>query len=308
MNHVPSKAQQALDAEVEARKARLAKEGHAGEIERRDSLVPTDPDGVLPIAEVMPDALAVFERMAQKAEQFFDEMRPQVAAAPQAIPCQEHPETLRSIDFDLSCRESRESGRFVAAYAPCAVCVALEAKARQRAFWSRRGVPERVLDATFANFRTDTPEKGEAVGKVREWTKRRGNFLLLIGTTGTGKGHLASAALKAGGAGLWIEHVNMLADLRASYTLHTTSELIVTWQEAEMFVLDEFGLSPGGKDEEPLLYQVLAARYDKRRPTIITSNMEKSALREAIGFRLLDRIREDVVEISMKWPSYRTAR
>lgn len=310
MTHVPTKEQQELDAEVAARKAKLAKEGHAAEIEIRDSLVPhgDTQDRVIAIAEVMPEVLSAFERMQQKAAQFFEEMKPKVAAAPGAIACPNHPETLRAIDFDASCRETREAGYFVAAYAPCPVCLATVANEQKRAFWARRGVPERVLDATFANFEADTDEKRCAVTACRSWVRRRGNFLLLIGTAGTGKGHLAASALKASGAGLWIEHVNMLADLRASYTLHTTADLIAKWQEAEMFVLDEFGLSPGGKDEEPLLYQVLADRYDKRRPTIITSNMEKPALREAIGFRLLDRIREDCVELILKWESYRTKR
>jgi len=57
-----------------------------------------------------------------------------------------------------------------------------------------------------------------------------------------------------------------------------------------------------------LLYQVLADRYDQRRPTILTSNLERSTLRAALGFRLLDRIREDCTEIVCAWDSWRKGR
>jgi DNA replication protein DnaC len=165
-----------------------------------------------------------------------------------------------------------------------------------------------VIDSTLSNFRADTEERVAALGKVTDWIRRNGVFLLLTGTTGTGKGHLGSGCLKAQGNGLFITHLDMLSDLRASYTLSTTPSLIKSWQEAEMLVLDEFGLSTGGKDEEPMLYQVLANRYENRRPTIITSNLELTQFREAIGFRLLDRMQEDCTTVICRWPSWRTGK
>lgn len=307
--HIPTPEQLALDAQATARREKLEQEGHALEVEQRDSIVPVSAERVPCLAELLPEAVAVFAGLAERSKVFFEQMRPKVAAARQSIPCPEHPDAGRPIDFDLTCNRSRDAGEFVAAYGPCPRCAAAEADERRRHFWARRGMPERVINALFKTFDTSgdaAEQKQEAVNAVRAWYRRKGNFLLLVGTTGTGKGHLAAACLRNCGAGLWIEHVNMLADLRASYTLHTTNDLIVTWQEAEMFVLDEFGLSPGGKDEEPMLYQVLAERYDKRRPTIITSNLDREAFREALGYRLLDRVREDCTEVRMKWESWRT--
>lgn len=304
--HQPTAEQKALDAEVAKRRAALETEGHANEIERKDSIVPSLPDRVVSMADIMPDVLATFERMDAKAKTFFAEMRPKVEAAPQFIPCEIHDTGMRPIDFDLSCAATRAAEEFCAAYGDCPLCVKERARINSRRFWSRRGVPERVLEATFANYQTETEEQAEAVAKVKKWAARKGLFLVLLGSTGTGKGHLAAAALKVQGDGLWIEHVNMLADLRTSYDQKNTAELIERWQTAEMFVIDEFGLSAGGKDEEPMLYQVLADRYDKRRPTIITTNATADDFRQMIGFRLLDRIREDLTRVSMEWPSFRT--
>ncbi|MEP6468056.1 MAG: ATP-binding protein [Parafilimonas sp.] len=311
--HIPTPEYRELEFVVEKRRAKLLENGHGLAVEQAESRVPTRADEVLPLADALKPAVSVFEGLQKRMEAFFAEMRPQVESAPQSEPCEFHPEHQRPIDFDLSCSLSRERGAFVAAYRTCEVCEGMENAAKQRRYWSRRGVPERVLEATFANFVLERPgdnpsdpfRKEKEVATARAWARRRGTFLLIYGTTGTGKGHLASACLKVQESGLWIEQVNMLADLRASYGTTTTKDLVEKWQDCEMLVLDEFGLSPGGRDEEPLLYQVLADRYDKRRPTIITSNLDRAALREAIGFRLLDRIREDCTEIVCAWDSWR---
>lgn len=108
-------------------------------------------------------------------------MRPQFAAAPPTEPCEFHPEHLRPIDFDLTCARSAQAGRFVPTYRPCALCEAQEKAARQRRYWSRRGVPERVLEATFANFVADTEPQQKALATAKAWARRQGNFLLLCG-------------------------------------------------------------------------------------------------------------------------------
>ena len=310
-SYQPTEAQRALDALAEQRRERLAREGRATELERRESLVAPSLDRVLSVADVMPEMLSALQRVEQRVARHYAELREQVAAAPPWIACKVHPEVRRAIDIELCSQRTRESGAFTAAYAPCVACEAEETRQRQRRYWARRGVPERVLEATFRSYDAageKAQAKAEAVATVRGWVAKRGNFLLLTGTPGTGKGHLAAAAMKAIGDGVWIEHVNMLMDLRASYQTKTTEEVIARWQNAESLTLDEFGLSAGGRDEEPLLYQVLAYRYEHRRPTIITSNLDRSEVRTLLGDRLLDRIREDLTTVTMAWGSYRTGK
>jgi DNA replication protein DnaC len=263
------------------------------------------PESVVSVADAMPEMIAAMERARASWAAFCDTVRPEFDAAPETKACESHPSIRRPKLFEETCQQTRQAGEYSTAYAPCGECGGEAAKARQRAFWRRRGVPERVVDATLANFDADTEDKVMAQGKVQDWIKRNGVFLLLRGTTGTGKGHMASGCLKAQGTGVWITHADMLGDLRASYTLHTTKEIIATWQECEMLVLDEFGLSPGGKDEEPMLYQVLAARYENRRPTVITTNLDREQFSAAIGYRLLDRIGEDCAVVACVWESHR---
>ncbi len=291
----------ALETEVERVKARMEARGEPA----ADANIVAFPKPIgVEVAAIMPEVLAVMERAHEQWAAFCDSVRPQfVELKPRA--CKTHPLIERQPAFEETCQETRLRGEFTARFSPCPECATGEARAAQRRFWARRGVPERVVDATLSNFIADTEAKTEALRRVCEWNKRDGVFLLLHGTTGTGKGHLAVGCMKIHGAGTFITHADMLTDLRASYTLHTTKTLIEQWQAAEVFVLDEFGLSPGGKDEDPMLYQVLADRYDKRRPTIITSNLDLPKLRETLGYRLLDRISEDCVSVRMSWSSHR---
>jgi len=336
MKHVPTPELLSLNSEIERRRQRLEEAGHATELERRESLLPSVPDRVLSVAEVMPPALAVFERLQKKSAQFEDEMRRRIATAPPSIPCEHHPEIACPIHFELTCQRTRERRReplplplhrplppdhsahksapndthaaaeiFEPAYARCPRCEADRLRERRRRYWSRRGVPERVLDATFATYETATTSHKEALRLVKDWSARGGNFLILIGSPGTGKGHLSAAALKARGSGLWIEHTGLMTALRASYQTHTTQDVIAAWQDAEVLVIDDLGVSGGGRDEESLLYQILSHRHDKRRPTILTTNLPHEELRTVLGYRLLDRIREDVVQVEMLWASWR---
>lgn len=62
-------------------------------------------------------------------------------------------------------------------------------------------------------------------------------------------------------------------------------------------VLDEIGLSSGGRDELPLLHDILDHRHGNFLPTILTGNIELDTLRDVIGERMSDRLKESVFAI-----------
>lgn len=293
------------------------------EIARRKSLMPQEPIEVsIPdrYDVIVQKALNGFDERQKKAIQYAESIRPEFDVLPDVIGCEIHEFVERVKMFEETVQSSFRSGYFVAAYSPCRECAEERKIAAGRRKWLRKGVPERVIDATFENFDVDMPEKIAARDAVKRWMARPGGFLILFGTMGTGKGHLAAACLRHGIEeivddiphrvfdGIFIVHQDMLTDLRSSYTTHTTSELIDSWRETPLLVIDELGLSSGGSDEGPMLYQVLADRHDKRRKVIITSNLELGEIKKVLGLRLVDRIGEDREVIAMRWPSKRTGR
>jgi DNA replication protein DnaC len=303
-NFVPSAEAANLEAEARERRSRI----DTFKPSIRDDEI--DMSRVVQMGAALAPGVSLLSSLEKRMKEFFDSVREHLKGQPASVPCEIHADVMCPVDFDATCGATREQeSGFRVVYAACPACARAEHDRGVRAFWTKRGVPSRVIEATFRSYRTDgdrSEQKRAVVDDVQRWLMKRTGFLLLLGKPGTGKGHLAASCLRSNGDGLWIEHVNLLADLRTSYTLKTTDALVASWQDAEMLVLDEFGLSSGGADEEPVLYQVLADRYDKRRPTIITSNLETVTVREKLGFRLTDRIREDLTQVTMNWDSFRT--
>jgi DNA replication protein DnaC len=121
---------------------------------------------------------------------------------------------------------------------------------------------------------------------------RRG-FLVLIGPVGVGKSHLAVACMRVGrDDGLYVTQNMLLRRLRATYTDKRAIDPVGDCQEAGILVLDEMGLSSGGRDEAPMLHQILDYRYGRKKPTILTSNLPWDELLAQLGERLADRMRE----------------
>ena len=184
-------------------------------------------------------------------------------------------------------------------------------------------MPDRLVDATFASFAVDTTARAEASKKTaayvwqarqplnpREDTSRlRGGFLLLLGPVGTGKTHLAVAAMKAFNVGgLFTTLPDLVGDLRATYGIAgATADFLERLKTAPFLTVDEWISFSLGESETAFLYQIFAHRHDKRLPTAITTNEEAKELKEGLGFRLVDRIKEDCVFVNFHGESFRNS-
>jgi DNA replication protein DnaC len=84
----------------------------------------------------------------------------------------------------------------------------------------------------------------------------------------------------------------LLRALRATYSNPNAVDPIGVCQRADLCVLDEAGVSGGGRDEYPALHEILDHRFSEFKPTIITSNNTLEQLRESLGPRLVDRFRQ----------------
>ncbi len=146
-----------------------------------------------------------------------------------------------------------------------------------------------------------------------------GRGLLLMGSCGVGKTHLAVAVLREllekGVGCLFYDFGALLKAIQASYNPNThTSELDILAPviDAEVLVLDELG---GSKPTEWVLdtmLQIISARYNDRRLTIFTSNYldecsgEKTEkLEDRIGVRLRSRLYQMCQTVVIDGDDYR---
>jgi DNA replication protein DnaC len=79
--------------------------------------------------------------------------------------------------------------------------------------------------------------------------------------------------------------------------------------QAGVLLIDDFGVEPSvvktfGTVSTPLV-DVLCERYERRRPTILSTNLDMEALKERYGERLYDRLCEVYGQIAFNFKSFR---
>jgi DNA replication protein DnaC len=152
--------------------------------------------------------------------------------------------------------------------------------------------------------------------------------LLLLGPCGVGKTHLAGAALLAlirekGVRGLFYDFRDLLKEIQASYNpVSDTTELAILQPlfNAEVLVLDDLGATKMTDWVRDTLSHIINNRYNERRVTLFTSNLEdekappsgaaglvreKPILRDRIGDALRSRLYEMCEVITLEGEDYR---
>jgi len=199
---------------------------------------------------------------------------------------------------------------------PCAC----QGDLRRRTRITAAQIPRRYYHCRIDNFH----DRSSAVllsakRKVQElvdvWPAQRdGRGLLLTGGCGTGKTHLAVAALleiiQSGKSGkvLFSNFQDLIQEIQASFDndqVPSKSELLRPLIEADLLVLDELGSQKPSLFVHDILYYVINSRYNDERTTIFTTNYSDD-LAERIGDRLRSRLHEMAEEIRLSGiPDYR---
>ena len=155
---------------------------------------------------------------------------------------------------------------------------------------------------------------------VHEFTRgwmpgiNNGRGLLLMGPCGSGKTHLAVAALlemidsDKPGKLLFSNFQDLIQEIQASFDsdeVPSKSELLRPLLEADLLVLDELGSQKPSMFVQDILYYVINSRYNDERTTIFTTNFLED-LHERIGDRLRSRLYEMSMEVKLAGvPDYR---
>lgn len=183
----------------------------------------------------------------------------------------------------------------------------------------RCGIPERLVGATLDNFCTTSLDQETVLKKA--WTLAGGfrsgqripaQCALLYGRPGTGKTHLAVGIMSAVASHYGVRYttVSSLArEVRSTYhrsAEKTELDVLESHIRPSLLTIDEIGVGLGTDHERAMLHDVIAGRYDAMKPTILISNLDLAAVREALGERIVDRIREDNGwAFGFNWDSYR---
>lgn len=146
-----------------------------------------------------------------------------------------------------------------------------------------------------------------------------GRGLLLMGSCGVGKTHLAVAVLREFLSKcvecLFYDFGALLKAIQASYNpnTHTSEiEILAPVFDAEVLVLDELGASKPTEWVLDTMLQIIRARYNDRKLTIFTSNYpddrsghENETLEDRIGVRLRSRLYQMCQTVVIDGDDYR---
>ena len=221
----------------------------------------------------------------------------------------------------------------------------------------RARIPRRYEHCDFENFDTDWPSQYDSMPEATAWNRSLEQArlvvatfareypagdqagLLLMGTCGVGKTHLAVAALRQlvqrGHAGLFYDYRELLKEIQGSYnTASQSTELGVLEPvlNAEVLVLDDAGAGSPSPWALETLGHILNTRYNQHRVTLLTTNYPDgpaqlpaaarrrpaaaagaaATMEETLADRLGNRIRSRLYEmcrtIEINAPDFREAR
>jgi DNA replication protein DnaC len=178
---------------------------------------------------------------------------------------------------------------------PCK-CKEREIEEKRRRQLDRFNSLDLFSSRTFATFNATVPGVQEAYDAARRFASDPMGWLVLSGTYGCGKTHLAAAIaherLTAGSSVFFAAVPDLLDHLRAAFA--PTSEVTYdamfdTIREVALLVLDDLGSENGTAWASEKLFQLINFRYNARMPTVITTNNQlQSRMDERIRSRLAD--------------------
>jgi DNA replication protein DnaC len=178
-------------------------------------------------------------------------------------------------------------------------------EAKQREMLGRAAIPKRFSARTLDNYVAEIEGQQKALNSARRYVecweenRARGTSLIYCGNPGTGKTHLAIGIAKElmqqGHTALFARVIEMAAAVKETYTkgsAQTERQVLRSFARPDLLILDEVGQQHGSDTERMILSEVINARYEDCKPTILISNLSLTGLREYLDPRAEDRLRE----------------
>lgn len=262
-------------------------------------------------ADPLAGALAHMEELGIQAAKDRRDLEAFAAGQPQTVACNVHPHVIRHINLNLSSavtHQARLAGAegFTLVYDPCPECRRDRATSKKSSWLQSAGCPPILCHATFDTFCIENDQDRNALGMAHKFAADGKGFLFMTGALGDGKSFLAVAILRAVGKGMFMTHNDLLFKLRRGYGDRDAEDVLERAIEAKLFVLDDVGLSTGGRDDIPMLHHVLSNRHDAQMPTVVTSNLTLPDVYRTLGDRMAQRFAQSqYAHVAFSGPSHR---
>jgi len=149
-----------------------------------------------------------------------------------------------------------------------------------------------------------------ALSQAQQFTGNPRGWLLLMGTYGCGKTHLAAAiansCVEFGMKTIFLTVPDLLDWLRYAYdaTDETFEQRFEELRNVNLLILDDLGAQNATGWAKEKLFQIIDYRYIRKLPTVVTTNTDLEDLDDRIRSRLQDP--DLVVNVRITAPDYRS--
>jgi len=181
-------------------------------------------------------------------------------------------------------------------------------------------IPQRFQEKSFDSYTPSTPEAEKILARCKRYVEdfpaklAGGSSMILCGLAGTGKTHLACAIgnhiiKHHGKAALYMQVAAAIRMVKETYgreSTRTEQEAIHWFKHPDLLILDEVGVQFGTDAERYILFEIINARYEEMKPTLLLSNLAMEGLIQFAGERVIDRMKENGgALLAFTWKSHR---
>ena len=200
-----------------------------------------------------------------------------------------------------------------------------ELKKRIETLFDMSQLGKRFRTRTFENWKI-TPNNKHAYESAKKYAlefekmKEKGIGLMLTGTMGTGKTHLAAAItislINKGTPVIMNTMINLLNKIKGAYggeLKETENELINLYSTVDLLIIDDLGKERTNEWTLEKLYTIINARYENLLPVVITTNFDIERLISRLSLKnntetaeaIVSRLNEMCVGLEMNYEDWR---
>lgn len=185
------------------------------------------------------------------------------------------------------------------------------------------GMPPSCFQHGFGNYEHKLPEKHRVWSLLHNYAMglqanvQGGRGIVMFGSKGAGKTHLACAilrhlVLKLGGTGRYITQAVLMSRLKATMDRESSErelDVFAAMVQPDLLVVDEIGRGSHTDWERAQLFRVIDERYQAgTKPTVLITNLALGELALHVDAAGIDRMRQNSgLLIGMNWESHRRA-
>ncbi|CAL4317705.1 ATP-binding protein [Buchnera aphidicola] len=190
-------------------------------------------------------------------------------------------------------------------------------KIKKKNILEKSGIRQLYLNCSFENYQIKNEKQKKIVKLSKQYAKNFHNSFknfIFLGTTGTGKNHLAAAIgnylIEKGKKILLITIADLMSNVKKTFNNNNknfTEEKIIHYlSTVDLLIFDEIGIQTESKYEKIILHQIIKRRYSCKKPIGILSNLFFPELKKILGEQIIDRINtNNSLVLYFTWNSHR---